>query len=196
MGRTHESCERKRRQPRLVPDRVGLFHLSLSSGTAVLVRIWRGSSVKASTAEVGPQLCGRAPLVSCSSLWVLVSGFSSLGSRLCSLVLVSFLYSLLLLLLLLLLFYSLLFVQSSFCRVSSLFRLSAMIIFFIFAECSASLITSASLVSRRVLTFRYFTSFNRVSLLYAMAGHSQIRCLTVSSVLYLGYTICETYLSD
>ena len=92
MGRTHESCERKRRQPRLVPDRVGLFHLSLSSGTAVLVRIWRGSSVKASTAEVGPQLCGRAPLVSCSSLWVLVSGFSSLfsGSSLFSLLSVAF----------------------------------------------------------------------------------------------------------
>ena len=75
MGRTHESCERKRRQPRLVPVRVGLNHLPLSAGTAVLVRIRRGSGVKASTAEVGPQLFGRAPLVSCPGLW-----FSSLFS--------------------------------------------------------------------------------------------------------------------
>eukprot|EP00116_Pleurobrachia_bachei_P002674 sb/3462936/ len=51
MGRTHESCERKRRQPRFVPVRVSLYHLPLSAGTAVLVRIRRGSGVKASTAE-------------------------------------------------------------------------------------------------------------------------------------------------
>ena len=139
MGRTHESCERKRRQPRLVPFRVSL----ITFPSRLEQQCWFA---------LGEDLVSRPPRQRLGRNCVgtlLLSLVLGSGSRLCSLILVSFLYSLLLLL-----FYSLPSVQPSFYRESSLFRFSAMIIFFIFAECSASLITSASLVSRKVLTLR------------------------------------------